>query len=791
MSKRGRNTNNKLSVGAIVGICAALAVALWLIVAVLVGLITRGKDFAFFATLLSGLSDYRVWVFFIAAVVALGAWFAARELRSGRRVLKINDIEDTHWLTNAEVRANENMTMTLYSKLAEVSDGVPMYVCKQGRDMTVVFGKAIHTLVVGTTRSGKTTGFVDPIIQILCRTKTKPSMVLTDPKGELYRNHAATLEAMGYKVLVLDISDPYRSARWNPFAAVIEKTQRIKQAVNATINANEIVQKNGKYLDVDGVVHDTFEKAHAANAAHGEYAFDGALYKTLEEAEAARKVYIQDLKDEIFIDLQDVIYTICPVTSQQEPVWEQGARNFIFALAVAMWEDLLESECEEHEFNLNTLFKNVADYAKGDLSTLSEYLTAARDEFSKAAGLANAILTSEDRQLSSYLSQVNNYMVGFADSGIRRITSGNDIDLDTFDEQPTALFIKIPDEKENRHFLVTLMVTQLYKLLVNKAPRNLKRGETKDEELKRNVYIIMDEFGNLPKFPNIRKILAVGASRKIFILPIIQSYAQLDVIYGRDEAAIIRDNSNIKIFIGSNDDKTIKEFSELCGKTKQRRISFGDGADTSHFNVNTSAESVPLIYPSELEHLNDPPDKMGNAVVLAFGKNPIKSKFEPVFKQRELYGPVDGVPDSSQMPQEFDEAAYYYNFAERALYIARSKEFAVKQFEDAKRTVTELEGAASYDPPRPFDPLDGADERLYSLMLDIKAKVPEKIGIALESAFFDHAVNGIIDACVAAMEYAVAKNKRWLRAESAKLKNIIQQLAAKAPPEIHIGDDEE
>ncbi len=789
MSKKGRNTNNKLSIGATVGLSAAGAVVLWIAVAVIVGLITQGNKFAFFPALLSGLSDYRVWIFFLAAAGGIGAMYAAREMRSGKRVLKINDIEDTHWLTNAEVRANENMTIVSYSKLGTVSDGVPVYVNKQGRDMTVVFGKAIHTLVIGTTRSGKTTGFVDPTIQILCRTKTKPSMVITDPKGELYRNHAATLKSLGYDVLVLDIADPYRSARWNPFAAVIEKTQRIKQALSVVIDASEIKQAGGKYIDMDGVVHDTYEQAAAANASIGEYVFEGKSYPTREKAETARNVYIQDLKDEIFVDLQDVVYTVCPVTSQQEPVWEQGARNFIFALALAMWEDLLDGECEEREFNIHTLYKNVTDYGtEQKISALDEFLTAGRGEFSQAAGLAATVLSAQDRQLTSYLSTVQNYMVNFADSGIRRLTSGNDIDVDSFDDRPTALFLKIPDEKENRHFLVTLLITQLYKLLVNKARRNYRNGETKDEELKRNVYIIMDEFGNLPKFPNIRKILAVGASRKIIMLPIIQSYAQLDVIYGREEAAIIRDNSNIKIFIGSNDDSTIKEFSELCGKTKQRRISFGDGADTSHFSVNTSAESVPLIYPSELEHLNDPPHKMGNAVVLAFGKNPINAKFEPVFKQRKLYKPVDGVPNGNVEPQEFDEAAHYYNFAERSLYIARSAEFAAKQFEEAQHAVAELSGPD--DPPQPFDPMDGADERLMPLMLSIKSKLTEKLGIALESAFFDHDTFKIIIACDAAMNYATAKNLRWLKAEAAKLKNIVKQLAARAPLEVNAKGDE-
>ena len=782
MSRKGRDTDKKMPLGTLIAICAVGSVVLWFIVAIVVGALSLGKDFDVFVALASGISDYRVWVIFICAIVGVIVALAARELRSGRRVLKINDIEDSRWLTNAGVKRSENMTLVSYSKLNTVADGVPVYASKQGSDISVVLAKPSHAIIIGNTGSGKTSTFVDPTVQILCRTKTKPSVVLTDPKGELYRHHAATLAAQGYTVHVIDISDPYRSARWNPFAAVIEKTQRIKAAMSAAFEPPEVVQRNGKYIDVNGVVHDTFEQAHAANATLGAYSFDGKTYATREDADVARQVLIQDLTDEIFIDIQDVIYTVCPITSQQEPVWEQGARNFIFALALALWEDLRDGMCDEREFNLHTLYKNIADYAKGDIAILNEYLSAARDEDSKVTGLANPILAAEDRQLSSYLSQVNNYIVGFADSGIRRLTSGNDIDIAEFDEKPTALFIKIPEEKQGRHFLVSLMVTQVYKVLVDKARRNYHNGETHDEELKRTVYFIMDEFGNLPKFESLRALITVGRSRRIFMLPVIQSFAQLDVVYDEKTAKTVRDNANVKIFIGSTDKNTLSEFSELCGKTKRRHISFGDGADTAHFNVNTSAESVPLIYPTELERLNDPPRVMGNAIVLAFGKNPIRAKFEPFFKAKKIYRQTDGELDNRASPQVFDEQAHYYNFAERSLYIARSEEFAAAQFEQARRTVEEISGNA--EPSPPFDPLDGADERLMPLMLGIKAKVPEKIGISLESAFFDHDADKLVAACDVAIDYAVAKNKRWLKAESAKLKNIVKQLAARVSPDI-------
>ena len=786
MSK-GRNTKNDLSIGVIVGLCAVGAVVLWTLVAVIVGLLTLGGEFNLLAALASGISDYRVWTVFVCAAVGIAAAFAARELRSGRRVLKINDIEDTHWMTTAEVRKNENMTMTRYSKLSDVADGVPVYVGKQGRDLSIVFIKPNHTLTIGATGTGKTTTLVDPVVQILCRTKTKPSMVVTDPKGELFRTHAATLKAHGYDVLVLDVANPYRSARWNPFTAVIQKTRLIKEAERAELEP-KVVQRNGRYIDCDGIVHDTFEQADAANRSRGGFMFDGTTYSTKEQANSARKVYIQDLTDDIFIDLQDVVYTVCPVTSQQEPMWEQGARNFILALAIAMWEDLLGGECEEREFNLHTLWKNVSDYANTDsASILSDYLTNGRDEFSKAAGLAAAVIASQesDKTFASFLSTAQNYFVGFADSGVRRLTSECDIDISEFDEKPTALFIKIPDEKQNRHFIVSLMITQLYKVLVNKARRNFRAGETKDEELKRTVYVIMDEFGNLPKFPNIDSIITVGRSRKIFMMPIIQSFSQLVNKYGKEVADTIKSNCNVKIYIGSTDKDTNNEFSELCGKTKQRNISFGDGMDDARFSINTSAQSVPLIYPSELKELNDPP-RMGNAVVLALGKNPIRARFEPVFEYKKIYKPVDGDPPDPPDPEVFDEKKHYYNFATRQLLVA-GREFAEKQYRDALRIVDEI-GQPETAPP--FDPMNGADERLMPLMLSIKTKLPEKLAIGLERAFFDHDCDGIVGSCAAAADYAECKNMRWLKAEAIKLKNIVKQLAARKPQSSE-GDEDE
>ena len=297
MGNKGRQSK-KRPVGVTIALLAVAAVFIWAAVACVIGLLSFGKSFELFSALIAGLADYRVWVIFLCALAGIGIVFAVRSMQSGKRVLKVNDIEDTHWLTNAEVVKSDNMTLTSYSKLHEVKDGVPVYAAKQGNDITVVFSKPIHTLVIGTTGSGKTSAFVDPTVQILCRTKTKPGIVVTDPKGELYRHHAATLQKQGYTVLVLDVADPYSSARWNPFAAVIEKTRKINEVQNQQIGEMQIEQRNGKYVDANGEIHDTFELANAANGKLGKYVFEGKSYGSYRQAGAGRQGLIQKVKKE-------------------------------------------------------------------------------------------------------------------------------------------------------------------------------------------------------------------------------------------------------------------------------------------------------------------------------------------------------------------------------------------------------------------------------------------------------------------------------------------------------------
>ena len=107
--------------------------------------------------------------------------------------------------------------------------------------MEIVTTEQLHALIVGTTGSGKTTGFVDQNIAVLARSKTKPSLVITDPKSELYGKHSKQLESEGYKISVLDLREPYSSARWNPMNVLIRRIRLVKDL------QNNLKNEAGKY----------------------------------------------------------------------------------------------------------------------------------------------------------------------------------------------------------------------------------------------------------------------------------------------------------------------------------------------------------------------------------------------------------------------------------------------------------------------------------------------------------------------------------------------------------------
>lgn len=538
--------------------------------------------------------------------------------------LNENDLEDTEWLTTKRLKKLREFSVTTWDKMPEQEDEIVIGAEKKGKDLEIISTSALHALIVGTTGSGKTTGFVDQNIAILGRSKGKPSMIIADPKKELYEKHAKQLEGEGYTISTLDLREPYSSARWNPMQVLIRRVRQVRELQNG------LKQQDGKYYACGEVF-----------LSHGD-----------------ARTRVQELKDEIFENAMDLVYTLCPVQNKDQPTWEEGARNLIFGLVLAFCEDCIAGKMDDKQLLLFNVYHNITKYCSEDTTALKQYLLEGRDEFSKVRGLENTVLITSDKTLTSYLSEVNSYMQQLADDGILSMTSENDIDIANMDESPNALFIIVPDERFTRHRFVTLFLTQAYKELVEKANSNLRKKQTDTAILKRRAYFILDEYGNLPKMENIEGMVTVGRSRGIRYLFVLQSFAQLNAKYGKDIADIIKTNCNIKIFIGSDDPETRKEFSELCGQKKVKNFSVNTSAENPA-SSNTGAGNQPLITMGMLERLNG--NEKGDAIVSVRGYEPIWTRFTPSYELKDIYFAAGKADISKREARLFDKSKYVFD----------------------------------------------------------------------------------------------------------------------------------
>lgn len=586
---------------------------------------------------------YAFELFAIIALMKLFVWYKGLG-KNPKKIMESTEkdkdiytgLEQAHFQTDKEV-AN-NFTTIDYKKLPTVDiEGVPVKAEEINNSYNITFAKPAHTMIIGTTGSGKTTTYINPTIQILSNTRSQPSMLITDPKGELYSLHAKSLIKRGYDVKVLDLRNPYCSIRWNP----LEKPYMMYQEM----------------LSLDDKVIYNEEK--------GYYVFEDNIYYGEEEINSAVQVRKQSIFDEVYEDLNDICSVLCPVKSKNEPIWESGAKNFILAICLAMLED---SENEElgmtkEKFNFYNVMK-VATNTQNDCEDLMDYFKK-RSPISKSVNLSKQVLDASDKTRGSYLSTIFDKLSMFSDMSICSLTSANEIDFGELANKPTALFLQIPDEKETRHTLAAMVILQAYKALVAKA------NTYPDLALPRSVFFLADEFGNMPRIHKLEQMITVGRSRRIWFSLVVQSYAQLAQVYDEKSAEIIKSNCNIQIFIGTTDLKTIEEFSKKCGNFSimQRNVSFSSGNDNVGSSV--SVKERPLIYPSELQQLNSP-GNMGNAIVNVFGFPPLKSKYTPSYKCKHFT--LEKTVQLLSSGKYFNEQNVLYDMLERnKLMLSKNK----------------------------------------------------------------------------------------------------------------------
>ena len=513
-----------------------------------------------------------------------------------------------------------------------------------------------HALVIGTTGTGKTTFILEPTIRILSRSAEKPSLVIADPKGELYEKNAIALQKEGYDVQVYDLDNPYISSRWNPMEKPFNTYQ---EAMNLQSKAR--VYRN--------CTPEQAGKTKLPGEQYGDvwYEFEGHAFPdeaSLNTQIDARK---QQLINDATFELKGICSSVCPVTTGGDnAIWDQGAQDFLYGIMLAMLEDSVDprlgaNKLRKDQFNFYNLYK-IANYKDSNdvndpFNPLKKYCTG-RAKTSDVGTMTLPVVNSAPTTTRSYMSvlagKINSLM---SDMGICYATSGCDIHFSKFVEKPTAFFIKIPDHKKERHPLAIICIAQLYRSLVDIANKFPNR------KLPRHTYFLLDEFGNLPVIPDFATMVTVARSRNIIFEILVQSFTQLDTKYGREVAETLKGNFNIQIYLGTEDPATREAFSKSCGEVqltvKEETTTENKGKDGGK-SLSSSNQRVtrPLVDPYELSLL-----PYGSGIVKLFRQNPIKVKPLPVFKA-DFMAKYPAPPVAS-IGNSLDEAKVLYDINKR------------------------------------------------------------------------------------------------------------------------------
>ncbi len=450
---------------------------------------------------------------------------------------------------------------------------------KDGK-LNVTFTDDTHVLVLGATRSGKTTGFVLPFLNTMPLKKNKPSIVVSDPKKELYRGTCQRFRDNGYRVIMLDFQDYSHSDCWNPLSKIYRAYRR--------------------YLSVEDEVTAVREGDEYYNV------FRGVTYRTQTELGQA----IAEVKDSLGAEVDNMIISISerisPVSKEQDPYWDMMSATLMQGFLWAMLEDSVPGlgygQITEDTYSFDTILRIVDTFtnSRGDALDDRGYFSSRDPKTSKAYQLVygSIIGMSATVTRSCILSNFLGKVKKFRDTSIRRITCTNTFDIDELDSgKPTVIFVAYKDEDSLHYDTISLFLSDLYTRLIAIARNN-------NGTLNRPFYFLLDEFGNFPCFASFENVISACGSRNIWFLLIVQSYAQLERVYGKETAAIIIDNLNMHIFFGSGNYDTKRAFSEECGS----HVIF---SPLSAINGNTECieryekEYVPLIPISRLGYLEN------------------------------------------------------------------------------------------------------------------------------------------------------------------------------------------
>ena len=436
--------------------------------------------------------------------------------------------------------------------------------CKgQPQELTaLVDSDDIHCLMIGASGIGKTAFFLYPNLEYACASGM--SWLALDSKGDLARNYGTIAKnCYGYNVSVIDLRNPTRS------------------------DGNNLLTLVNRYMDIAR----KDPKNLAARAKAEKYA--KILAKTIvnpdgDDSNRGQNAFFYDAAEGLLTSVILMLAEFLP--PDKEHLQERRHIVSVFKLV----QDLLEPSKVKGKSHFQLLMSKLPpDH--------------------KARWFAGAALNSAEQAMASVMSTVLSRLNAFLDSELEQVLCFDSvIDAEKFASEKSAIFLILPEEDTTKNFMAGLMIQNLSRELFAVADEN-------GGKLQNRVVLYCDEFGTMPPF-DVLPLFSAGRSRRLTLVPIIQSLAQLEKNYGKEGSEIIQDNCQDTIFGGfAPNSQTAEVLSKALGNRTVLSGSVSRGKNDPSQSLQMMER--PLLTPDELKSI-----PKGNFIVQKTGQHPMRTR---------------------------------------------------------------------------------------------------------------------------------------------------------------------
>lgn len=420
----------------------------------------------------------------------------------------------------------------------------------------------VHCMMIGAAGVGKTAYWLYPNIEYACASGM--SFLSTDTKGDIMRNYGSIASKYyGYNISVIDLRNPMRS------------------------HGNNLLHLVNKYMDLYSGTNEVQYKAKAEK--YAQIIAKTIILSGMEAGSFGQNSYFYD-----------------------------AAEGLITASIL-----LVSEFCKPEERHIVSVFKIIQELLapgrnrnKNQFQQLMELLPPDH----KAKWFAGAALNTAEQSMASVMSTALSRLNAFLDSELETILCNDtEIDAERFCKEKSAIFIIMPEEDSSKYFMVSLLIQQLYREILAVADEH-------GGKLENRVVFYCDEFGTLPRIESAEMMFSASRSRRVSIVPIIQSFAQLQKNYGKEGAEIIIDNTQLTVFGGFAPNS---ESAQILSKAMGSRTALTGSVTQSKGEGSRSLQMIerPLMTPDELKAL-----PKGTFIVTKTGFYPIKVKLKLFFK---------------------------------------------------------------------------------------------------------------------------------------------------------------